>query len=266
MPRRLTDRVAIVTGAGSIAPGWGNGKAISVLFAREGAKVFAADINTEAAQETVDIIRSEGGVAIAHKTDVSNANEVETLVSCCVEAFGRVDIFHHNVGIVTLGGPVELSEADWKRTISVNLSSCFYACKYALPIMLRQERGVIQATGSVAGIRYTGFPYVAYNVTKAGLMQLMQSVALQYAAKGIRANCILPGLMDTPLIYQGLPGVYSSEGAQKMVEIRKKQCPTGNMGDAWDVAYAALFLASDEAKYITGQNLVVDGGLTCKYA
>ena len=134
MPGRLTDSVAIVTGAGSIGPGWGNGKAISVLFAREGANVFAVDINTDAARETVEIIRSEGGEAVAHQADVSNANEIETLVSRCVNDYGRVDIFHHNVGIVTLGGPVEVSEADWQRTISVNLSSCFYACKY--PSML----------------------------------------------------------------------------------------------------------------------------------
>jgi len=266
MAGRLDNQVAIVTGAGVIGPGWGNGKAIAVLFAREGARVFAVDINPKAAQETVDIIRAEGGEATAHTADVAKASDVEALVARCVDVYERVDVLHHNVGIVTLGGPVELSEADWQRTIAVNLSSCFYACKHVLPIMLRQGKGVIQATGSIAGIRYTGFPYVAYNVTKAGLMQLMQSVALQYASKGIRANCILPGLMDTPLIYQGLPQAYSGEGAQKMVEIRERHCPTGRMGDAWDVAYAALFLASDEAKYITGHNLVVDGGLTCKYA
>ncbi len=266
MSERLKDKVAIVTGAGSIGPGWGNGKTIAVLFAREGARLLAADINIEAARETVDIIHAEGGDAIAHESDVADSEAVKGMVDRCVEAYGRVDILHHNVGIVTLGGPVEISESDWNRTIAVNLSSCFFACKHVLPIMLKQKYGVIQATGSVAGIRYTGFPYVVYNVTKAGLMQMMQSVAIQYAAEGIRANCILPGLMDTPLIYQGLPGAYSGEGAQKMVDIRKKQCPTGNMGDAWDVAHASLFLASDEAKYITGHNLVVDGGLTCKYA
>jgi len=266
MSERLKNKIAIVTGAGSIGPGWGNGKAIAVLFAREGAKVVAADINIEAAKETVDIIHSEGGEAMALKTDVASSEAVKAMVDRCLDAYGRIDILHHNVGIVTLGGPVELSEADWNQTIAVNLSSCFYACKHVLPIMQKQQYGVIQATGSVAGIRYGGFPFVVYNVTKAGLMQLMQSVAMQYAAEGIRANCILPGLMDTPLIYQGLPGAYSGEGAQKMIEIRKKQCPSGNMGDAWDVAYASLFLASDESKYITGHNLVVDGGLSCKFS
>ena len=151
MSKRLENKIAIITGAGSIGPGWGNGKAISVLFAREGAKLLAVDINLKAAQETVDIIQSEGGEAIAYEADVSNTNAVKGIIERCVDAYGRVDILHQNVGIVKLGGPIDVSEADWDKTISVNLSSSFYACKHVLPVMLKQKYGVIQATGSVAG-------------------------------------------------------------------------------------------------------------------
>jgi NAD(P)-dependent dehydrogenase (short-subunit alcohol dehydrogenase family) len=262
MAGRLENRVAIVIGAGSIGPGWGNGKASAVLFAREGAKVFAVDLSGDAAEETVSVIRSEGGDAVAHQADASRAAEVERLVAACVERWGRIDVLHHNVGIVRLGGPVELTLEAWNRALEVNLTSAFLTCKYVLPVMERQGRGAIVTTGSIAGIRWTGVPYVSYSATKAAIAQLTQSVALQYASKGIRANCIEPGLMNTPMIREGLPKAYAAGDVEKMIEVREKQCPTGHMGDAWDVANAALFLASDDARYITGTTLVVDGGIT----
>lgn len=261
---RLKDRVVMVIGAGSIDAGWGNGKAAAVQAAREGARVFAVDIHGDAAKETVAIIREEGGDATAYEGDATESTSVKAMVDACVANYGRIDVLHNNIGIVELGGPVELEESAWQRALDINLTSAFLTCKHVLPVMEQQGSGVILVTGSIAGIRYTGVPYVSYSATKAAVAQLCQSVALQYASRGIRANCILPGLMDTPMIYQGLNEGYSAENQQDMVDKRNAQCPTGQMGDAWDVAKAMVFLASDEAKYITGQNLVVDGGLTCK--
>jgi NAD(P)-dependent dehydrogenase (short-subunit alcohol dehydrogenase family) len=264
MGERLKNKVAIVTGAGSVGPGWGNGKATAVLFAREGAKVFAVDINLAAAEETKAIINQEGGDCTVHKADVSKSDEVKGMFNKCVEIYRRIDILHNNVGIVVIGGPVETTEETWDHVNAVNLKSIFLTCKHALPHMEKQGSGVIINISSMAAIRYTGFPYVTYYTTKAGILGLTQSIALQYAEKNIRANCILPGLMNTPLTFASLKEFYADVDIEKMIEIRNKQCPMKRMGDAWDVAYAALFLASDEAKYITGAQLVVDGGITCK--
>ena len=264
MGDRLKDRVAIVTGAGSIGPGWGNGKATSVLFAREGAKVFAVDINLAAAEETREIIGGEGGECTAHGADVSRAEEVEGLVARCVEVYGRVDVLHNNVGILEVGGCVETSEERWDRVNDVNLKSMFLTCKYVLPHMEKQGGGAIVNISSIVSIRWLGVPYVSYSATKGAVNQLTQTIALQYAKKNIRANAILPGLMNTPMVAKSLTDFYADGDVEKMIEIRNNQCPTGKMGDAWDVAYAALFLASDEAKYITGTQLVVDGGITCQ--
>jgi NAD(P)-dependent dehydrogenase (short-subunit alcohol dehydrogenase family) len=266
MGERLKNKVAIVTGAGSVGPGWGNGKATAVLFAREGAKVYAVDINLNAAQETKEIIEKEGGICAVQKVDVSKSEEVKTMVDRCIETYGRIDILHNNVGIVVVGGPVEITEETWERVMAINLKSMFLTCKYVLPHMEKQGGGAIVNISSIAAIRYTGVPYVTYYTSKAGILGLTQGIALQYAEKNIRANAILPGLMNTPMIVEPLKGVYAAGDVDKMIEIRNKQCPTGKMGDAWDVAHAALFLASDEAKYITGAQIVVDGGITCKFA
>lgn len=265
MSDRLKNKVAIVTGAGSSGPGWGNGKATAVLFAREGAKVFASDINLAAVEETKSIIDRDGGICSIMKVDVSQAEEVKAMVDQCLKTYGRVDILHNNVGIVTVGGPVEISEETWDRVMAVNLKSMFLTCKYVLPHMEKQGGGVITNISSIAGIRYTGVPYVTYSTTKAGILGFTQSIALQYATKNIRANSILPGLMNTPMIVEPLKGVYGGGDVQRMIEVRNQQCPTKKMGEAWDVAHAALFLASDEAKYITGAQIVVDGGITGKY-
>ncbi len=266
MAGRLQDKVAIVTGAGSSGPGWGNGKATAVLFAREGAKVFCTDIDTPALAETLNLILGEGGEAAAQVADVANADHVAGIVQSCLERFGRVDVLHNNVGIVELGGPVEASEAGWDRVVDVNLKSMFLTCKHVLPIMVAQGGGAIVNISSIAGIRWTGVPYVSYSATKAAVLGFTRSVALEYAKRGIRANSILPGLMNTPMIVEPLKEAYGQGDVQKMVEVRDAQCPMGHMGDAWDVAYAALFLASDEAKYVTGTELVVDGGITAKMA
>ena len=273
MPQRLKDRIAIVTGAGSSGPGWGNGKAAAVLFAREGAKVLCSDINEAAARETADIIRTEGGVAEVFACDVSKAAEVEAMVGRCRAAFGgRIDILHNNVGIAVTGGPVDLSEADWDRVSAINIKSMFLTRKYVLPVMMAQApnqyglRGAIVNISSVAGIRWSGVSYLAYSTTKGAALPFTRSVALEYAQHGIRANAILPGLMNTPMVRgAAIQDSYGGNEAE-MVRRRDAQCPMGKMGDAWDVAYAALFLASDEAKYVTGTELLVDGGLMARSA
>ncbi len=264
MTGRLQDKVAIVVGAGSSGPGWGNGKATAVLFAREGAKVACVDLNEAAAGETASIIEGEGGVAVALQADGSKGPEVEAMVKATLERFGRIDVLHNNVGILELGGPVEASEESWDKVMAVNLKSMFLTCKHVLPVMQAQKSGAIVNVASIAGIRWTGVPYISYSTSKAGVIQFTQSVALQHAAEGIRANAILPGLMNTPMIVEPLKGVYAEGDVDEMIRLRNAQCPTGKMGDAWDVANAGLFLASDEAKYITATQLVVDGGLTAK--
>ncbi len=262
MGERLKDKTAIVVGAGSIGPGWGNGKATAVSFAREGARVLCVDINEAAAQETVAIIEGEGGQAFARRADVTKADQVEALTRRALELWGQIDVLHNNVGIVEAGGPVEAEEASWDRVISVNLKSMYLTCKSVLPVMAEAGKGAIVNIGSIAGIRWLGLPYVSYAASKAAILGFTRSIALQYAPQGIRANVILPGLMDTPMYVEPLKEIYAGGDIGKMRELRHGQCPMGRMGDAWDVANAALFLASDEAKYITAAELVVDGGLT----
>jgi len=264
MGERLKNKVAIVTGAGSSGPGWGNGKATAVLFAREGAKVLATDINLAAVEETKALIEQEGGMCTVCQADVAKAADVTAMVEHCLTTYGRIDILHNNVGIVVVGGPVETDEETWDRVMAVNLKSMFLTCKVVLPVMEQQGGGVITNISSIAAIRYTGVPYITYYTTKAGILGFTQGIALQYAPQNIRANCILPGLMNTPMIVEPLKGVYGAGDVDKMIAIRDQQCPTGKMGEGWDVARAAVFLASDEAKYITGAQIVVDGGISCK--
>ena len=264
MGERLKDKVALVSGAGSVGPGWGNGKAAAVLFAREGACVFCADIRGEAAEETRDIIRAEGGAAEAWQCDVSQAAEVEAMVAGCMAQYGRIDVLHNNVGILAVGGPVETSEADWDRVHAVNLKSMFLACKHVLPVMEQQGSGSIVNISSVAGLRHLGVPYVAYNTSKAAVSHFTRMVAAQYAPKGIRCNSVAPGFMRTPMVEKSLADHYADGDIDEMFRLRAAQVPMGRGGDAWDVAYASLYLASDEAKYVTGAEIVVDGGLTVK--
>ena len=258
---RLDGRVALVVGAGSSGPGFGIGKATAVLFAREGARVLAADLDAEAARETVALIEAEGGAAAAFAADASDAAQVDELVRACVERFGRVDVLQNNVGVVVLGGIAELTEEQWDRVHAVNLKSFFLTCRAVLPLMEAQGSGAIVNVSSIASIRWTGLPYTAYATSKAAVNQLTQSIAIEYAAKGVRCNAVLPGVMDTPLVERSLVDAYGGDLDAARAE-RNARCPTGAMGDAWDVAQASLFLAGDEARYITGHCLVVDGGLT----
>lgn len=264
MSKRLEGRVAIVFGAGSVGPGWGNGKATATLFAREGAEVVCVDIKPEAAEETVGLILGEGGRASAATCDVTKSATVKAVVDEVVGRHGRIDILHNNVGYAQMGGPIELDEAAWHRALDLNLTGCFLTCKHILPHMLAQRSGAIVNVSSLAAIRYVGYPYPAYYASKAAVNNFTMGIALQYAKDGIRANAIMPGLMNTPLIFQQISGQYAT--ADEMVAARDAACPTGRMGTAWDVAKAALFLVSDDAAYITGVSLPVDGGLSCRVA
>jgi NAD(P)-dependent dehydrogenase (short-subunit alcohol dehydrogenase family) len=256
---RLRGKVAIVFGAGSAGEGWGNGKAAAVAYARAGAKVAAVDLDLAAAEVTRDLILGEGGTAIAVQANAAALASVEQAVDRAKGAFGRIDILHNNVGITSQGGPVETSEATWDLVMATNVKSMFLTCKVILPLLEAQGAGAIINIGALGGVRWTGYAYCAYAASKGAVNSFTQSVALQYAAKGIRANCILPGVMDTPHIHRQISSFYTSR--EEMVAARHLLSPTGRMGDGWDVANAAVFLASDEARYINGIELLVDGGM-----
>jgi len=257
---RLEGRVALVFGAGSSGPGWGNGKAAAVLYAREGARVVCVDRLEDAARETQRIIAAEGGTAEAVCADVTSSADVQEAVRRTVQRFERIDVLHNNVGIGEAGGPVDLSEEAWRRVLDTNLTSIFLTTKHVLPIMERQGRGVVTNISSVASIRYGGYPMISYAASKAAVNQFTRCLALEYARRGIRANAILPGLMNTPMIVAPMAALMGD--VEAAIAFRDRVCPTGKMGDAWDVAHASVYLASDHAKYVTGTCLVVDGGLS----
>ena len=258
---RLDGKVALVTGCGSIGEGWGNGKAIAVLLARQGAKVYGCDLNLQAAQETQRLIREEGGTAEVQRADVVDAAGVEALVAGCLARFGRIDILVNNVGRSEPGDPVSLAETVWDEQMDVNVKSAFLMCKHVLPVMERQGGGSVVSISSIAGLRYVGKPQVAYAAGKAALMQMTKTTAVLYAARNIRLNCVVPGLVFTPLVRR-LADKYAKGDFDGFVQHRHQQVPMGRMGDAWDVANAVLFLAADESRYITAQEIVVDGGIT----
>jgi len=249
--KRLENKIAIVTGAGSRGPGLGNGKATAILFAREGARVLCVDQVKDRAEETVGLIRAEGGEAIAHAADVTRPAECGAAVKTAVERWGGLDILHNNVGIESRQMLVDLSESEWDRVMDVDLKSMFLATQAAVPALERRGGGAVTCVSSVAAMR--GAWGTAYAAAKAGVLGFVVTVANQLAPKAIRVNAIAPGTVWTPMVEDLGP---------EMRERRRKAIPLGVEGTAWDVGWAAVYLASDEARWVTGQTLVVDGGLT----
>ena len=259
--KKFQQRVALVTGAGCVGPGWGNGRATAVRLAEEGAKVFAVDRNEASLSETL----SRGGLNVqSHVCDVTRGEAVAAMVQACLAAFGRIDVLVNNVGGSAAGGPVEMSEEVWDAQVDLNLKSVFLACKHVLPVMERQGAGAIVNIASSSGIRWTGAAQVAYAATKAGVIQLSKAVAVQYAPKGIRVNTVVPGQLHTPMVEARLAKQRAGGDVEALLKSRLKRIPLGFAGDGRDTANAVLFLASDEARFITGAEIVVDGGMTVR--
>jgi NAD(P)-dependent dehydrogenase (short-subunit alcohol dehydrogenase family) len=259
---RLKDKIAIVVGAGqSDGEGMGNGRATVLRFAQEGAKVLAVDNQLTSAEETIAIARQSGGECAAFEADVAKETTLAAMVEAARQRWGRVDILHYNVGVSIAGGDaplVEFTEAAFDRIATINLRGAIMACKHVLPLMRAQRAGVIITISSIAALEQ--YPYVAYKATKAGLIAFTQQVAIQNAAFGVRANVILPGLMNTPMAVDTRARA-SGKSRAEIAAARDARVPLRHkMGTAWDVANAALFLASDEANFITGVALPVDGG------
>jgi NAD(P)-dependent dehydrogenase (short-subunit alcohol dehydrogenase family) len=277
MSNRLNDKVALVFGAGSCGPGWSNGKAAAVAYARAGARVAAVDIELERAEETSSLIKDEGGQSLALKANVVIATDVRKVIERTMQEFERIDVLHNNVGIPNVGGRTDLDEAHWDRIIDTNLKSVYLTCEQVLPIMVGQRSGVITNISSGASIQVIAplvaasatshtqglYSIAAYSASKAGLNQFTRALAVIYAAHGIRCNVILPGNIDTPRIRTYRHMVEHCGGEEAMLQARHAKSLTGKMGNAWDIAHAAVFLASDEANYINGVLLPVDGGLSC---
>lgn len=256
---RLEGRTALVMGAGSTLPGWSIGKATAVALSRAGANIVAVDVDANAANDVREAIIAEGGGCAAVVADATCDDDVARAVSIAVDRFGSVDILQNNVGVVHLGGPVELSVETWQASMWLNVGTAFLACKHVLPLMEARGSGVITNVSSIAGQRWVGVPMVGYSAFKAALDSFSRSVALQYAPKGIRSNVIVVGRMDTPLLRKSFGSLYDDDAA--LVADKASICPTGRLGQPWDIADAAVFLASDEARYITGTMIPVDGGV-----
>jgi NAD(P)-dependent dehydrogenase (short-subunit alcohol dehydrogenase family) len=251
MPGRLDDKVAIVTGAGSRGPGLGNGKATALLFAREGARVLCVDQAKERAEETAGLIRAEGGQAEAFAADVTQAADCRAMVRAAVERWGGIDVLHNNVGVESRTDLLETTEQEWDRVMAVDLKSMLLATQAAVPAMIARGRGSVICVSSVAALR--GHGRTAYAAAKAGVIGFVRSVAVQLGPQGIRVNAIAPGRVWTPMV-EGL--------GPEARERRRQSSPLGTEGAGWDVGWGAVYLASDESRWVTGQTLVIDAGLT----
>jgi NAD(P)-dependent dehydrogenase (short-subunit alcohol dehydrogenase family) len=260
MAERLAGKVAVVIGGGQ-TPGAtiGNGRATSILFAREGARVVVVDRDLESAAATVEMIQAEGGQAVAHAADITDTESCATIPAAALDRYGALDILHNNVGIGAGDAPaIRVDEDAWQRIFDVNLTAMWRTCKVVIPVMRERGGGAVVNISSIASICST--TTAAYQVSKAGVNALTQHLAMGGARHGIRVNAVLPGLMNTPMAIEGISAARRISREQLIAE-RDAAVPLGrHMGTGWDVAYAALFLASDEARFVTGELLVVDGG------
>lgn len=257
----LDGKTAIVTGCGSEGEGWGNGRAIATLLARQGAKVIGTDLNYKAAKNTQDFILKENNKCEIHEVNMSNKKDVDSFFKNVTKQHEKINILVNNVGRSEPGDPEVLDYDVWREQFSTNLDTAFFAIKQIIPIMKKIGGGSIVNISSVAGMRYVGKPQVGYSASKAALMQMTKTTAIIHAENKIRLNCVVPGLMHTPLV-ERLANKYADGKYEEFVKTRNNQVPMKKMGSSFDVANAVLFLASDEAKYITGTEIVVDGGLT----
>jgi len=263
MPGRVEGKVALIVGAGCIGPGWGNGRAAAVLFAHEGAKVFAVDKNPDSMTETVARVGNDGEIA-THVCDVLDDVQVGEMTDACRKKFGRIDILINNVGGSAAGGAAEMSVESFDNQIDYNLKSVFLSCRHVIPVMAGQGGGAIVNTSSSSGTRFTGSPQVGYASAKAAVIQFSRVTAVQYAGKGIRVNTVIPGQMHTPMVEARLAKQRTGGDIESLLKSRVARIPLGFMGDGRDTAAAVLFLASDEARFITGTEIVVDGGMTVR--
>lgn len=261
---RLAGKVALITGAGSVGPGWGNGRATAVRFAQEGAKVFGADRDHARMAETAERIALAGGTFVSGSCDVTQSGAVADLVARCIAEFGRIDVLVNNVGGSAKGGPVEMTEEVWDAQVDHNLKSVFLLCKHVLPHMLAQGGGAIVNLSSTSGTRWTGAAQIAYAATKAGVIQFSRVLAVQYAKQGIRVNTVVPGQLHTPMVETRLAGQRAGGDVQALLNERQSRIPLPFMGDGRDTANAVLFLASDESRFVTGTEIVVDGGMSAR--
>ncbi|MGW7546813.1 SDR family NAD(P)-dependent oxidoreductase [Streptomyces sp. NPDC054770] len=261
---RLAGKVAVIGGAGSAGPGWGNGRAAAVLFAREGATVLLTDRDKDALEVTADQVRAEGGTVRTDLLDVTEPDAVQAYFTEAAARTGRIDILVNNVGGSRPGGAAELGLDDWESQLRTNLTSAFLACKHVIPVMRRGGGGAIVNTASCSGLRWTGAAQAGYAAAKAAVIQLSRVTAVQYAPDGIRVNTVVPGQLHTPMVEARLAGQRAGGDVEKLLAQRQARIPLGFMGDGRDTAYAALFLASDEARFVTGTEIVVDGGMTAR--
>lgn len=252
---KLQDRVAVITGAGS-----GIGRAMALLFSREGAKIVAADVNAAAAAETAELVRAQGGQAASTAVDVTNPEQVQAMLKVALDQFGKLDILCNNAGIGSTTTVVDCEPDEWDRVMTVNAKGVFLGCKYAVPIMIEQGGGCIINTASVAGM--IGIPERAvYCASKGAVIALTKQVAVEYVEKGIRCNCVCPGTVDSPWVDRLLAQSGDPEGTRRALVARQ---PMGRLGTPEEVAAAAAYLASDDAAFVTGTALVIDGGLTAR--
>jgi NAD(P)-dependent dehydrogenase (short-subunit alcohol dehydrogenase family) len=259
MTGRVAGKSVIVFGAGSVGPGLGNGKAAAIVYAREGASVLCVDRSLTAAEETVGEAAAHGS-AIPFAADVTSSKDVAAAVAEACARFGGVDVVHFNVGISLPGGIEEQSSQDWSQVFAVNVDAAFHVARSAIPAMRARGGGAFVFISSVAAIRSGGYAYVGYEASKAALNRLSRTIAVAHAAEGIRSNVVMPGLIDTPHVTAMIAGRATS--AEDLAARRAAAPPMKRQGSAWDVAEAALYLASDAAGYVTGAELPVDGGLT----
>lgn len=264
MQGRFDGKIVLITGAGSVGPGWGNGRAAAVGFAAEGATVFGVDRDMTAMDETAKRIAEAGGRFERASCDVTDHAAIAAMVADAKARFGRIDVLVNNVGGSAAGGPVEMAEEVWDLQIDTNLKSVFLTCKHVLPIMEAQGGGAIVNMASTSGIRWTGSAQVAYAASKAAVIQFSRVVAVQYAARGVRVNTVVPGQMHTPMVEVRLAGQRAGGDVQALIAQRVARIPMGFAGDGRDTANAVMFLASEEARFITGTELVVDGGMSVR--